>query len=69
MVITVWDPSMKVNYLSKIVWDSKIITEFTSLSAQPEDSKDKYISRLTERTWSMSDEVESKTVQKDEGDQ
>ena len=27
--ITVWDPSRKVNHLSKIIWDRKIITEFT----------------------------------------
>ena len=27
--ITVWDPSRKVNHLSKVIWDRKIITEFT----------------------------------------
>ena len=32
--ITVWNPSRKVNHLSKVVWDRKIITEFTrSLSS------------------------------------
>ena len=31
MRITVWDPSMKVNHLSKVIWDRKIITEFTRL--------------------------------------
>ena len=29
MRITVWDPSKKVNHLSKVIWDKKIITEFT----------------------------------------
>ena len=27
--ITVWGPSKKFNYLSKVVWDGKYITEFT----------------------------------------
>ena len=28
---SVWDPSRKVNHLSKVIWDTKIITEFTRL--------------------------------------
>ena len=28
--ITVWDPSREVNHLSMVMWDRKIITEFTS---------------------------------------
>ena len=52
--ITVWDPSRKVNLLSQVVWDRKIITEFTrSISStrvgkpllKMDVSKDKYISR------------------------
>ena len=29
MRITVWDPCRKVNHLSKVIWDRKIIAEFT----------------------------------------
>ena len=29
MRITVWDPSRRVNHLSKIIWDRKTITQFT----------------------------------------
>ena len=29
MRITIWDPSRKVNHLRKVIWDRKIITEFT----------------------------------------
>ena len=29
MRITAWDPSRKVSHLSKVIWDRKIITEFT----------------------------------------
>ena len=29
MRITVWGPSRKVNHLSKVIWEKKIITEFT----------------------------------------
>ena len=62
--ITVWDPSRKVNYLSKVIWDGKIITQFTrSISSTKiskpvpmmdfKVSKDKNISRwLIESTWS-----------------
>ena len=31
MRITVWDSSRKVNHLSKVIWYTKIITEFTRL--------------------------------------
>ena len=27
--VTIWDPVMKVNYLSEVIWDRKIITELT----------------------------------------
>ena len=36
MRITVWDPSKKVNHLSKVIWGRKIITEFTGRSVPPE---------------------------------
>ena len=29
MRITVWNLSRKVNHLSKVIWDRKIITQFT----------------------------------------
>ena len=29
MRITIWDPSRKVNYLSKVIWDRKIIKKLT----------------------------------------
>ena len=79
MRITVWDPSSKVNHLSKVIWDSKIITEFTrSISSTRIDksvlmtdikvSKDKktLTDELIKRTSSMLDKIESKTVHKDE---
>ena len=77
MRITVWDPSRKVNHLSKVVWERKIITEFTKyisstrigkpvLMMDVKVSKDKNISR----TSSILDEIESKTMHNDkEGDQ
>ena len=54
--ITVWDPSGKVNYLSKVIRDRKIITEFIRsisstrigklvLTMYVKVSKDKNISR------------------------
>ena len=57
---TVWDPSRKVNHLSNVVWDRKIITEFTiSISStrigkpvlmmDVKVSKDKCISRWVHR--------------------
>ena len=60
MGITVWNPSRKVNHLSKIIWDRKTITEFTrSISStkigEPvfmmdvKISKDKNISRWIDR--------------------
>ena len=72
--------SKKVNHLSKVVWDSKIITEFTrSISStrigQPvlmmdvKVSKDKHIRRWVD--WENSfilDEIESKTMHKDKED-
>ena len=76
--ITVWDTSRKVNHLSKVIWDRKIITEFTrSISStrigKPvlmmgiKVSKNKHISRwVDQENLSMLDEIESKTVHKDE---
>ena len=70
MRVTVWDPNRKVSYLSKVVSDRKIVTEFSkSISftriGQPvlmmdvKVSKDKNISRwLAERTSSILDETE-----------
>ena len=29
MRVRIWDPSRKINHLCKVVWDRKIITEFT----------------------------------------
>ena len=58
--VTVKDPSRKVNHLSKVVWDRKIITEFTRsisstrigepvLMMDVKVSKDKHISRWVDR--------------------
>ena len=51
----VWDMSRKLKHLSAVVWDGKIITEFTmSRIGQPvlmmdvKVSKDKYISRCSD---------------------
>ena len=79
MGITVWDPSSKVNHLSKVICDSKIITEFTRSNSSTridrsvlmtyiKVSKDKktLADELIKRTSSMLDETESKTVHKDE---
>ena len=64
--IKVWDPSRKVNHLSKFVWDRKIITEVEVKVSQGKQLAD----GLIERTSSMLDEIETKTVHKDkEGDQ
>ena len=60
MGITVWNPSRKVNHLSKIIWDRKTITEFTRsisstrigkpvLMMDVKVSKDKNISRWVDR--------------------
>ena len=81
MRITVWDPSRKVSHLSKVVSDRKIIAEFTrsisstrigkeALMMDLKVSKDKTLADgVIERTSSMLDEIESKTVHKDkEGD-
>ena len=57
---SVWDPSRKVNHLSKVIWDTKIITEFTRsisstrigkpvLMMDVKVSKDKNISRWVDR--------------------
>ena len=78
MRITVWDPSRKVNHLSKVVPDRKVITEFTRsisttrkgysvLTMDVSVSKDKHISRWSiEKTSAMLNEMKSKTVHKDE---
>ena len=49
-LITVWDMSRKINHLSKVIWDRKIIKEFTRigypvLMTDFKISKDKHISR------------------------
>ena len=78
MRITVWDPSRKVNHLSKVVQDRKVITEFTRsisttrkgypvLTMDVSVSKDNtLVDGLIEKTSSMLDEMKSKTVHKDE---
>ena len=78
MRITVWDPSRKVNHLSKVVRDRKVITEFTRsisttrkgypvLKMDVSVSKDNtLVDGLIEKTSSMLDEMKSKTVHKDE---
>ena len=76
MRVTVRDPSRKVNYLSKVVCDRKIVTEFTRsissirkgypvLMTDVNVPKDKQIG-LTERASSMLDEIATNTVQKEE---
>ena len=50
------------NHLSKVVWE--IITEFTRSISSSRKGKP----GLIERTWSMLDEIKSKTVHKDEED-
>ena len=60
MRITAWYPSGKVNHLSKVIWDRKIITEFTRsiisnrigkpvLMMDLNVSKDKSMSRWVDR--------------------
>ena len=73
-----WDPSRKVNHLSKVIWDRKYITEFTRsisftrigkpvLMMDVKVSKHKNISRWVDRENLIKlDKVESKTVCKDE---
>ena len=78
MRITVLDLSRNVNHLSKVIWDKKIITEFTSsisstrigkpvLMMDIKVSKNKNISRwLNRENLIILDEIEWKTVHKDE---
>ena len=81
MRVAVKDPSRKVNHLSKIICDRKIITEFTRsnsstgigkpvLMMDVKVCKDKHISRCVDReNLIYINEIESKTVHKDkEGD-
>ena len=76
--ITVRDTSRKVNHLSMVIWDRKIITEFTSSISSTRIGKpvcmmDIIMSPKTktladgliERNSSMLDEIESKTMGKD----
>ena len=60
MRIRIWDPSKKVNHLSKVISDRKIITEFTRLISSTgidkpvlmmgvKVSKDKNISRWVDQ--------------------
>ena len=60
MRTTVWDVSRKVNYLSKVAWDTKIITQFTRSTSSTrigkplliidvKVSKDKHFSRRVDR--------------------
>ena len=73
--VSVWDLSRKVNHMSKVIWDRKIIIEFTRpISSTRIDksvlmrgvkvSKDKTLDGLIERTSFMSDEIESKPCTK-----
>ena len=59
-ITVIWDPSRKVNYLNKVIWDRKIITEFTrtisstrigkpALMMDVKVSKDKSISRWVDQ--------------------
>ena len=78
MRITVWDLSRKVKHLSKAIWDRKIITGFNrliistrivkpGLMVDVKSQKTKTLGDgLIERTSSVLDEIELKTVQKDE---
>ena len=75
--ITVWDPNRKVNHLSKVVCDIKIITEFTKSISSTRIGKpilmnikvfkDKHFSRrwVDGENLSMLDEIEFKTMHKD----
>ena len=60
MSITVWDASRKVNHLSEVIYDRKIITELTRLISSTRKgkpvlmmdikvSKDKNVSRWVDR--------------------
>ena len=60
MKMTVWDPSRKDNDLSKVIWDKKVMTEFTRLISSTrigmpvlmmdvKVSKNKNISRWVDR--------------------
>ena len=80
MTITVWDLSRKVNHLSKVIWDRKFITEFTSLISSTRIGKpalmmdvkvfkDKTADGLMERTSPILGEIELKMMHKAEGDQ
>ena len=68
MRITVWDLSRKVNHLSKVIWDGKIITGFTRSisSTRIKSPKTKTAGGLIDRTSSMLDEIESKPMHKEE---
>ena len=77
MRITFCDPNRKVNHLSKVILDRKIITEFTRLVSSTrigkpvfmmdvKVSKDKNADALIERTSSMLHEIELKTAHEDE---
>ena len=70
MRITFWDPSRKVNHMSEVICDRKIITEFNRLisstrigkpvlTMEIKVSKNKTLADgLIERTSSMLDEIE-----------
>ena len=75
--ITVRDLSRKVNHVSKVIWDRKIITEFTRLISSTrigkpvlminvKVSKDKTLADWLIKSWSVLDETGSKTVHKGE---
>ena len=80
MRITVWNLCRKVNDLSKVICNRKIIAEFPRLISSTRIGKpvlvmdikvfkDKTADGLIKRTSSMLDEIESKTVHKaEEGD-
>ena len=67
----VWDPSRKVNHVSKVICNRTIIAEFPRLISSTRIGKPKtktLADGLIERTSSMLDEIESKTMHKAEED-
>ena len=77
---TVWNPSKKFNYLSKVIWERKILIEFTRSISSTRIGKPVLMMMLKSpriktsadglMNVSILDEIESKTVDKEEeGDQ
>ena len=73
---TVWNPSKKVNYLSKVIWERKILIEFTRSISSTRIGKPVLMMMLKSPriktsadgliNTSILDEIESKTVDKEE---